>query len=578
MHAAVIHSQLGSSIHSLAKAIPMTERDENAQYEERLQRRLRILKDRLKAGKVSFSSDEMANSLKAVRELDDGRIDLSTVDGRVRSMALAVEAIHDREETKALMSLREIQHAYFEFLELEFGPLYKAMRKKGANPHTAARAVTQRAETKKELAASARAFVANIREFWTGTGDIAHLHVSDLHGALRGVYGGDLFPSPTANLASKCGLYTDTLILPDPFLRSQPLFDRGDPDEHGYFLIKHGLNLLQYKELALADVSPPIVVVLPDMTALEDEEKQFFYELGKNDAAAHAARIFGRSFATFEEVVEFVRPLDTIERVVKVVADGSKVLFDTDWGPDVTEQLKHASGDRAAKIIGTQHPGVMIASSLIGRMGTSNELLGKAARLHGTPVLDVRTSWQYLAWKLENDADGAQRIQSLPDLHVLQSLQSLSDGKLEWIGKIPPAALIELRKTGALDETRAMLRNGVEELATASPLDFEQTSGRVVLNLRGAFRDHGKQIAALRSKKWKFAKSEVGSWLVTGSLGVTAVATGTVLWGLAAFAADQLLDAPRLREIPKSFKKLADESKRLRRSPVGLLFEYGKDA
>lgn len=65
-------------------------------------------------------------------------------------------------------------------------------------------------------------------------------------------------------------------------------------------------------------------------------------------------------------------------------------------------------------------------------------------------------------------------------------------------------------------------------------------------------------------------------WLVMGTLGIAAAATGEAVWGLAAIAADQLLDAPKLKDIPKSIKTLAMESNNLRLSPVGMLFKISK--
>ena len=63
-----------------------------------------------------------------------------------------------------------------------------------------------------------------------------------------------------------------------------------------------------------------------------------------------------------------------------------------------------------------------------------------------------------------------------------------------------------------------------------------------------------------------------------GTLGVTAAATGMPVWGLAAIAADQLLDAPKLKNIPGSIKELAKENNDLNQSPVGLLFNVSKKA
>ena len=141
---------------------------------------------------------------------------------------------------------------------------------------------------------------------------------------------------------------------------------------------------------------------------------------------------------------------------------------------------------------------------------------------------------------------------------------------------MPPEALIELRRTGAIHEIRDILNKGIRELSLANPTRFQETTDRVFENLQGAFVEHRKKIRELKSKKWRFAATDVGSWLVVGSLAVTAAATGMPVWGLAAIAADQLLRAPKLRDIPESIRKLAQESREAKRSPVGLLFKYSR--
>ena len=492
-------------------------------------------------------------------------------------MALAVEAMHDREELKKSASLAEIQTAYFGFLERNFGPFYKVMVERELTPHDAGLALSRNPERIAELTRNLKEFLGTIEEFWDEAGPTAIAHVEDMHESLKGVFGGDLFPSSEENIASKCSLYMDTLVLPDPYLRSKHMFERLGDEKKAYYLIKHGLNLLQYRDLACADVNPPIVVVLPDVTALEDEEKQFFYRLGQDDAVLHGARVFGRRFASFDEMLEFCERLDTVERAAAEVKEPARVLFDTEWQGSFEEQLARATTrDVYAELIGTTNPGVILASQALGRMSTSNELLVKARRLRGTPIIDAPTSWQYFVWKLEYDAAQAEALEGLQDLHTVRGLQTLAANDMRWLGRVPPAALVELRKTGALGEVRTMLAKGVEELATANPTNFHRTSDLVFDNIQAAFAAHQKNVNELTAKKWKFAGSDIGSWVVVGSLAATAAATGTPVWGLAALAADQLLKAPKLRDIPGSIKELAAETSKLKRSPVGMLFKYAK--
>lgn len=559
--------------------MPDDQSDEQQAYEARLQRRLQILKKQFDAGKVRIAEGlQVIDSLKRVRYAADGMVDLSTVDGLVRSMALAVEAMHDREEMKNSASLAQIQNEYFDFLHNNFGHFFKIMVDRGLTPHEAGRALSSSPANVTELTRNLPEFLAAIEGYWSAAGPIAIAHVEDMHDALKGVFGGDLFPSSEENIASKCSIYTDTLVLPDPFLRTKHMFERLGNDRKAYFLIKHALNLLQYRSLACADVNPPIVVVLPDASALEEDEKQFFYRLGQEDALIHGARVFGRRFATFDELMEFCQQLDTIERAVAAVAAPERVLFDTEWHGSIAEQLQRATSiEPYSAIVGTANPGVILASQALGRMSTSNELLIKARRLRGTPIIDAPTSWQYLVWKLEYDADQSEETAGLRDLHTVRGLQTLAANEMRWLGRVPPEALIELRKVGALGEVREILAKGVEELATANPLNFYRTSDLVFDNIHTAFAEHQKNIDALSAKKWKFAGSDIGSWFVVGSLAATAAATGVPAWGIAALAADQVLKAPKLHEIPASIKALVKETQELKRSPVGLLFKYSKN-
>lgn len=91
-----------------------------------LRRRLALLRDKIEAGEVKFAphlADDMSLSLEAVKYSHDGEIDLSTVDSRVRSLALGVAMMKQRSDIKDAASLREIQTAYFYRIEHPVYPL-----------------------------------------------------------------------------------------------------------------------------------------------------------------------------------------------------------------------------------------------------------------------------------------------------------------------------------------------------------------------------------------------------------------------------------------------------------------------
>ena len=549
---------------------------EEIEYEERLRRRLKILQEQFKAGKVHIAEGlEVEKSILAVRQGPDGEVDLSTVDGLVRSMALAVTAMHDREELKKESSLSEIQNTYFSFIELNFGHFYETMLKKKLTPHDVGMALTRNQKFVDEFTKDMNEFLNVIEQFWESTGEVAHIHVEDMHGNIKGIFGGDLFPSHDENIASKCGIYADTIILPDPFLRSKHIFKNYPKKDCAYYLIKHAMNILQYKMLACADVDVPIIAILPDIAALQEEERDFFLSLGKQDSIVHAGKLFGRSFESFEELMDFAQALDTVERAVAEIGDESRVLFDTDWSGDIASQLRRALESKHYKHI-INSPGILLASQSLGRMSVSNELLVKSRRLRGTPIIDAPTSWQYLAWKMEYDAERAESVTGEKDLHIIRGLQDLSASEMEWLGNIPTDSLIDIRKLGAMDEIREMLGRGIEEIVNSNPANFHRSRDHIFDNINEAFRLHKQNIETIKSKQWKFAGKDVGSWIVVGTLGVTAAITGMPVWGIAAIAADQLLDAPKLKDIPASIRELAVESNKVKKSPVGMLFKVSE--
>jgi len=555
----------------------MTQQDEQKAYEERLRHRLEILRKTFEEGNISIPNDpHIVESIMAVKYGPDGEIDLETANSTVRSLALAVTVMHDREELKKAFPLNEIQDTYFKFIERNFGHYHKIMVDRGLTPHDAGLALSRKEETINSITSTIPEFVDVIVRFWEEVGEAASIHIEDMHDSLKGIFGGDLFPSHSENIASKCGIYTDTIVLPDPFLRSKDLFKLWPKENQAYYFIKHAMNLLQYKKLACEDIEKPIVVILPDRGALEEQEREFLTNLGQKDSLEHAAKIFHRNFTSFDELMEFAYTLDSIEKVVAELKDKTRVLFDTEWDGDISEQIKEAMEGQSGQLLGTNHPGVIVATTALGRMTASNEILIKARRLHATPIIDAPTSWIYFNWKLEYDAGKAEEESGEKNLHILRGLQSLSQTEMQWLGKVPIAALIEIRKSGALDEIRSILGTGVEEIARANPTNFHRTTDQVFENIDHAFELHKEKIKELSQKKWKFAGSDVASWLVVGSLEIAAAATGLPVWGLASIAANQVLDMPKLKDIPASIKELAEENQKLKLSPVGMLFKYSQ--
>jgi hypothetical protein len=551
---------------------------EDLERDAELRRRLTILRDQMKAGEVGFAEhlqDGAEESLLAIKTDQNGEIDLSTVDGRARSLAMAVSYFSDREDMKDAAPMSDVQEMYFEHLERNFGPFFQKMHEEGLDPHMAAVALASDDKFLEANDESIMGFCDAVIEFWQNVSEPAHAHVEDVQ-EIKMVYGGSLFPTYTQNIASTCGLYADSIVLPDPFLRSAGLFEHQTSSQRAYFVIKNALNLLDYKDLALADVEQRIVSILPDRSFLDEDERQVVAAISEDDALQHLKILFEQPFESLDEYFDYVKPLDTIDKLAERLAVPDRALIDTDWPRNVNEQLARGLEEGAKEHNLAKHPGQMLVLTAIGRMMQANDLLLRSQRLDGTPLIDAPTSWQYFQWKLEYDS---ARFDSnaINHLHITRGLQAAAATEMEWLGRVPPDALIEIRATGALEEIRGILGRGVSEIAHANPDNFYRTSDQIVENIHNAFDVHRANLKDLTGKKWKFAGKDIGSWLAVGTLEVAAAATGAPMYGLISLAANQLIDMPKIKDFPAKIEDLKKESEKVKRSPVGLLFALKDD-
>ena len=76
----------------------------------------------------------MTKSLEAVRYGPDGEIDLDTVDGRLRALALTVSTMKARSDLKQQVSLAEIQREYFDWLNDHFGHIFERTSRQRIEP------------------------------------------------------------------------------------------------------------------------------------------------------------------------------------------------------------------------------------------------------------------------------------------------------------------------------------------------------------------------------------------------------------------------------------------------------------
>jgi len=176
---------------------------------------------------------------------------------------------------------------------------------------------------------------------------------------------------------------------------------------------------------------------------------------------------------------------------------------------------------------------------------------------------------------LRNNAKHIDREERV-HLHIARALETTVPNKISWFGNVPPEAIIEIRKAGALDEIREILGGGIAELIQANPSNFFRTGDQVFDNLQKAIADHQKKIKELQSKKWRFAGRDIGSFLVVGGIALTAAITGLPLYGGLAASAGMSGVVPTAKELTEKSKKLRMQQSEINNTGIGILFKHKK--
>lgn len=558
----------------------MSERQYSEDEVKDLTDRVFLLRQKLEEGKMFFAEhliDGFRTSFEAIRLRDDGLVDPATVDGRVRSATLAVRHFQYRNEAKDAISTGDIQEAYFRILFTQFGWMMDLMLKHSVTPHQASHAIVKDPKFVKQLRGGFAELATEVKEFWENVAESGAFHLQD-GPQLKATFSGDLFPAHWENAVSTAGLYIDTIVLPCPILRIAPLLGIYPDNEVARLLIKHVLTAMTYRDVATAGLDPPIALILPHPDDIHRGENKDLLSRAAPAVLKHGTYLFDREFADLDQYQEFCASLKTIQQVMAELKRPDRILFNTDWERGAEAQLTHMMREPQPTLQGFDPnvAGNQVFGTSVGRMPQALASQETAWHFGGTPFISAQTSWHYYTWFLEYQSIGSTLdMRDAKSAHVTRALVAEGGQNLSWLGNVPPETVLEIRRNGHTEELRHILSAGLDELIALKPDNYYRTSDRVVENLNRAFEEHQRKVLEARDKKLKLYGLDVGSFVATGAIAVTAALTANPVLGVASGLLG-MAGLPNLREIKSKFKEQATADRARKNSPTGLLFRHIK--
>jgi hypothetical protein len=470
--------------------------------------------------------------------------------------------------------VREIQRAYFALLRSLFGKPFEEMTKHGLSPAAIASHMSGETRLVEAFASERLEFLQAFIDFWHANHVIVDTYLRSVV-TMKSQFGGDISPIVDLKHFSSTLLYTDTVILQCPLLRLSQVISIGDPANTFRLVVKHALNVMRFEKLALADVEPPLLVMTGSHVVLDEEYQENLVRQSDTYVLAHAETLFGRSFSTFIELQNYLKEIKTARQAVEVIANPSRALFDTEWRGSLEEQLTRSSTELVAKIGIPEElrtVGFTLHNTTSGRMLQANEVIMASSLVGASPLISAPTSWQYLLWRYEYDAKLVYPELDSADLVISNAILTRGErDEVTLISGLSIESIVALRKEGALDALRALMRKAVKQLDSATPTDLRLVSGQLSRELGEAFDRHEQELSDVAARKRRFFGVDIGSSLVTGALTIAGAATGNI--PLTAFGAvsTSILGATSVPAIWKNWKDIQSQQEQLKRSPAAIL-------
>lgn len=473
--------------------------------------------------------------------------------------------------------LHDIQTEYFDIVESLLMPLHRKMQRQGSDPFQVAVSIAEDESQHSEWAKKIEESRERLRAFWDIHSITTSEEVRQLS-ALKYVYGGDVSPLYTSNIASSVGLYADTIIIPDPVFKGLT-YPGTNLERNIYTLIKHGLNILTYKEVALAQVTPPILAVVPHYFYLYTDYQILVHSLGSDDVLPHMSKVFGRAFSSNSELQSYLSRFDSYQSLSESVLDPTRVLSNIAIEGVVAqlERFEQVIADNFTIDNGFS-PGNLLKQLAFSRFVQATDVVVSSSILGGIPFTDAEASWKYMSWKYEYLPSSYADMGTVGRTHLINKvLQVGNSEKLQLLRGLPVDILIELRKQNAMQELRDAISKGIHELDELSLSDIVMVTENVSKSLENMFTKHQSDLADLATKKGKYYRDlskfiGLGTFQLLSSIStVTPLKVGAVLSRL-------LIKVPTATDVLDKRDELRQETAIINRSPAAIFIKHIKQS
>lgn len=325
------------------------------------------------------------------------------------------------------------------------------------------------------------------------------------------------FESVTGSL-----LYADTILVPDPVM---PWFETPRDEERfpHVKLLEAAFFLLHLRPFVMADIPVPPIFVFPSMEKLlEDHDPQTQAALKQLlvDLISHFVEPEVLSFDDLGQLVRscpdqfiarvdanhlFVSPGGTVGEPVTVALDRYEAGLATWRSSAWLEQFRELP--RAARLL----------NGIYERIIPQHHLIENSDELNSHPLLSIEQQAHYFRLISQTDTARLAHLGLIdPKRHAL--VQAMGNRRLMWLNRVPPEALVELRRNNENAAFRDRLLSTVNTMHNAVVQDTDRVAAEVASEISAMVGEHDREMRSIQERYQKtHGKTAVAAWAALGA-------------------------------------------------------------
>lgn len=338
-----------------------------------------------------------------------------------------------------------------------------------------------------------------INSFWEKNAKAAISYI-EKQKTLKCVYSGDISPVILESFVKKCGLYVDTVIIPDP-ITNLTLFQKQIILDKKYYLnkiVRHVFNIWKLKELVTADAPVNILAILPiGIHFIRRNTRVELIEAANQKFTGYINKITTRNFATSEEIVEHFQKIDSSNKIYEEIKNRDLVPKIFSSVSSLDDFLTEFSETDKYSIMKDKSFGWSFGLYIQSQFIRVQEHKYFCKKMCAEPIYDYDLPWFFFNY----DVGGLYL-----DASIIRALQT---DRFNWISNVPITALKIFREENKLDYMRNILRTGITDLKAKNDEYLVEVSEQVENNLKEAFKQQDSEIKALEKDVKKITKKEI---------------------------------------------------------------------